>query len=130
MMSIDPGIGEKLMIGIILVTIVSVEAIGIMLLEMFGTDRQQANAFELDKSFVKMAEVKTLLANQGLYNGLFGLLIIGTLLLLNGSPQTLMLELEMLFVFLAADYGSLKAAKKIIVIQGLPAFIALIFLIF
>ncbi len=130
MMSIDPGIGEKLMIEIILVTIVSVEAIGIMLLEMFGTTRQQANAFELEESFVKMPEVKTLLANQGLYNGLFGVLIIGTLLLLNGSPQTLMLELEMLFVFLAAVYGSLTAAKKIIVIQGLPAFIALIFLIF
>ncbi|CAM4283016.1 DUF1304 domain-containing protein [Weissella hellenica] len=118
------------MIEIILVTIVSVEAIGIMLLEMFGTTRQQANAFELEESFVKMPEVKTLLANQGLYNGLFGVLIIGTLLLLNGSPQTLMLELEMLFVFLAAVYGSLTAAKKIIVIQGLPAFIALIFLIF
>jgi putative membrane protein len=35
----------------------------------------------------------------------------------------------MLFVVLVAIYGSLTAAKKIILIQGLPAFLALIFLI-
>ena len=114
------------MIGYILVVLVSIEAIGIMLLEMFGPAKQQANAFELDESFVKIAEVKTLLANQGIYNGLFGALIIATLLLLTGPQQLLMLKLEMVFVLLAAIYGSLTAARKIIVMQGLPAFLALI----
>ncbi|MFT9030441.1 MAG: DUF1304 domain-containing protein [Leuconostoc pseudomesenteroides] len=114
------------MIGYILVALVSFEAIGIMLLEMFGSAQQQANAFELDESFVKIPEVKTLLANQGIYNGLFGALIIATLLLLTGPQQLLMLKLEMVFVLLAAIYGSLTAARKIIVMQGLPAFLALI----
>lgn len=114
------------MIGHILVALVSIEAIGIMLLEMFGSAQQQANAFELDESFVKIPEVKTLLANQGIYNGLFGALIITTLLLLTGPQQLLMLKLEMIFVLLAAVYGSLTAARKIIVMQGLPAFLALV----
>ncbi len=128
-MHLGRGVGEKLMIETILVTIVGIEAIGIMFLEIFGSPKQQANAFELDESFVKKPEVKTLLANQGIYNGLFGALIIGTRVLLNGPQLTLMLELEMLFVVLVAIYGSLTAAKKIIFIQGLPAFLALIFLI-
>ena len=46
------------MIETILIAIVSIEAIGIMILEMFGAPKQQANAFELDESFVKMPEVK------------------------------------------------------------------------
>lgn len=118
------------MIETILIAIVSIEAIGIMILEMFGAPKQQANAFELDESFVKMPEVKTLLANQGMYNGLFGALIIGTLVFLKGPQQTTMLELEMLFVVLVAIYGSLTAAKKILIIQGLPAFLAFMVLIF
>lgn len=118
------------MIETILIAIVSIEAIGIMILEMFGAPKQQANAFELDESFVKMPEVKTLLANQGIYNGLFGALIIGTLVFLKGQQQTTMLELEMLFVVLVAIYGSLTAAKKILIIQGLPAFLAFMVLIF
>ena len=36
----------------------------------------------------------------------------------------------MLFVVLVAIYGSLTAAKKILIIQGLPAFLAFMVLIF
>lgn len=118
------------MIGTILVIFVAIEAIGIMILEMFGSSGQQAKAFELEEAFVKLPGVKTLLANQGIYNGLFGALIIGTVLLLTGSQQLVMLRLEMLFVLLAAVYGSLTAARKIIIMQGLPAVFALILLSF
>ena len=45
---------------------------------------------------------------------------------MTGPQQLLMLKLEMVFVLLAAIYGSLTAARKIIVMQGLPAFLALI----
>ncbi|MBD9366902.1 DUF1304 domain-containing protein, partial [Leuconostoc mesenteroides] len=72
--------------------------------------------------------VKTLLANQGIYNGLLGALIIGTMLFLSDPQQVLMLQMEMLFIFLAAVYGALTATKKIILVQGLPAFIAIILL--
>lgn len=34
--------------------------------------------------------------------------------------------MEMLFILIAAVYGSLTAARKIIFVQGLPALIALI----
>ena len=116
------------MFAYIMVTLVSLEAIGIMFVEMFGTASKQAKAFDLKESFVQIPEVKTLLANQGIYNGLFGTLVIGTMLFLSGPQQVLMLQMEMLFIFLAAVYGALTATKKIILVQGLPAFIAIILL--
>ena len=48
--------------------------------------------------------------------------------LLTGPQQILMLQLEMLFILIAAIYGSLTAARKIILVQGLPAAIALLVL--
>lgn len=110
----------------IITSLVAVEAIIIMAVEMFGSTAQQAKAFDLKKNVVQIPEVKVLLANQGVYNGLFGLLILITMLLLSGPQQTLMLQLEMLFIIIVAVYGSLTASRKIIVIQGLPAIIALI----
>jgi len=50
------------------------------------------------------------------------------MLFLSGPQQVLMLQMEMLFIFLAAVYGALTATKKIILVQGLPAFIAIILL--
>lgn len=118
------------MFGYIITVLVAIEAIVIMCVEMFGSAPQQAKAFELEESFVKVPEVKVLLANQGVYNGLFGALIFATMFLLSGQQQILMLQLEMLFVLLAAIYGSLTAARKIILVQGVPAVIALIALYF
>jgi len=106
--------------------LVAIEAIGIMIIEIFGSTPQQAKAFELEESFVKIPETKSLLGNQGIYNGLLGALIFATIFLLNGPQQILMLQLEMLFVLIAAIYGSLTAARKIILVQGLPAAIALV----
>ncbi|WP_294976044.1 DUF1304 domain-containing protein [uncultured Leuconostoc sp.] len=114
------------MFGYIITGLVAIEAIVIMIVEMFGSATQQAKAFELEESFVKIPEVKSLLGNQGVYNGLFGALIFATMFLMTGHQQILMLQLEMLFILLAAIYGSLTAARKIILVQGLPAIIALI----
>lgn len=117
------------MIAHILTGLVALEAIYIMYLEMFGAPAQQSKAFEVDEKILMMPEVKSLFGNQGVYNGLFGALILATLFLLQGDQQNLMLILEMLFVLLAAIYGSFTAARKIIFVQGLPALIALVALL-
>lgn len=114
------------MVAYIITGLVAIEAIGIMFLEIFGSPEQQAKSFELEASFVKIPEVKSLLGNQGIYNGLLGALIFGTMFFLEGPQQILMLQMEMAFVIIAAIYGSFTAARKIIIIQGLPALIALI----
>ncbi|MGY3742876.1 DUF1304 domain-containing protein [Leuconostoc inhae] len=114
------------MLAYFITGLVAVEAIGIMFIEIFGSPKQQAKAFDLDESFVKIPATKSLLGNQGIYNGLLGVLIFGTMFLLDGPQQILMLEMEMAFIIIAAIYGGLTATRKIILIQGLPAMIALI----
>ena len=117
------------MIALVITALVAIEAIGIMVVEVFGSTPQQAKAFELKPEIVDIPEVKTLLGNQGVYNGLLGVLIFATMFLLSGQQQVLMLSLEMGFILIAAMYGSLTAARKIILVQGLPAAIALLALL-
>lgn len=114
------------MVGTILTVLVALEALYIMGLEMFGKPAKQAETFELDENITKMPEVRSLLGNQGIYNGMFGVLILLTLVVIHGSAQDIMLKLEMAYIVIVAVYGSLTAARKIILVQGLPALLALI----
>ncbi|MFW6769382.1 DUF1304 domain-containing protein [Leuconostoc citreum] len=118
------------MIAQIITGLVAIEAIIIMMIEMFGSVAQQAKSFELEPAVLKMPEVKVLLANQGIYNGLFGALILVTMFFIHGPQQVLMLQFEMLYILIAAIYGSITSARKILVVQGLPAVVALIALYF
>lgn len=109
--------------------LVALEALYIMYLEMFGSIKDQAKAFEIDPKVLAMPEVKSLLGNQGIYNGLLGLLIIATMLILPTPYETSVLLLEMAFVLIAAIYGGFTATRKIWLVQGLPALIAILMLL-
>ncbi|UOX36450.1 DUF1304 domain-containing protein [Weissella cibaria] len=117
------------MIGIILTVLVALEALYIMGLEMFGSPKKQAETFELEEEFTKVPEVSSLLGNQGIYNGMLGVLILLTMVVLNGAAEMTMLKLFMAYIIVVAIYGSMTAAKKIILVQGLPAALALLALI-
>ena len=91
-------------IGIILTFIVGIEHIGICFLEIFGNPATQAKAFDMDINFVKQRAAKISMANQGIYNGMLGLLLI-----------------LVYFVF--------KAPVVFTVWELLPALLALIFLL-
>src|SRR5699024_12221999 len=64
------------LIGTILTFIVAIEHIGICFLEMFGKPEQQAKAFDMDINFVKQEAAQVSLANQGIYNGMLGVILI------------------------------------------------------
>ncbi|WP_034987581.1 DUF1304 domain-containing protein [Liquorilactobacillus sucicola] len=110
--------------------IVAVEALGIMCLEMWGTQTKAAQrAFELSPAYLKQKEAQVSMANQGLYNGFIG---VGILLIRFVFPAEAIypgLLLFIGFVVVAAVFGALTATKKIILTQGLPAIIALILLV-
>ena len=72
-------------IGIFLTIIVGIEHIGIMWLEIFGKPDLQAKSFDMDVDFVKQPAAKTALANQGIYNGMLGLLILIVFFLLQSA---------------------------------------------
>ena len=113
-----------------LVALVALEHIGIAGLEMFGKPEQQAKAFDMPLDFVKDKHAQTALANQGIYNGLLGVLILAMILFFTGTTLKIIMILLMLYVIIVAVYGAMTATRKIIFLQGLPAFIALIFVLF
>lgn len=113
------------LIAIILALIVSAEHFYILILEMFlGQTKKASRTFNMSLTTLKQKEIKTLLANQGLYNGflaagiIFGLFIV---------PKNAQLPVTLFFlgcVIVAALYGALTSSKKILLMQGLPAILA------
>ena len=113
------------------VLLVAVEALLIMLLEMFGTQTKMARkAFDLSKGYLATKEAKSSMANQGLYNGFIGVGLLYARYGLSGGASYHVQILFVGFVVLAAVFGSLTANKKIIFTQGSPAIVALFMLIF
>ncbi|HJA47052.1 MAG TPA: DUF1304 domain-containing protein [Candidatus Limosilactobacillus excrementigallinarum] len=115
-----------LIIATILVAVVGIEHLGIMLLEMFGQPQQQAKSFDLSSDFTKIPEVRVLLANQGIYNGMLGLSLLLSFWLFSGPVQYSIQLLLLSFVAVVACYGGFTATKKIWLIQFLPAVLAII----
>ncbi|GKQ42625.1 hypothetical protein RD055328_05480 [Companilactobacillus sp. RD055328] len=61
------------LISDIFIILVAIEALGIMLLEMFGNQSDIAvKAFAIDKKILQQKEVQIMMQNQGLYNGFLG----------------------------------------------------------
>ena len=109
-----------------IVALVALEHIGIAGLEMFAKPEVQANAFDMPVEFVKDSHAKVALANQGIYNGLFGVLMLLMILFFTGAVLRTILILMLLYIIGVAIYGAFTATRKILFLQGLPALISLI----
>lgn len=114
------------MLMMILTLIVAIEHLGIMLLEMFGTPRQQAQVFDMPLEYVKQPTARVALANQGIYNGMLGVLLIVSFFFFHGAVLVTVLRLLLGFIVIVALYGGMTATKKIWLVQLLPAAIALL----
>lgn len=114
-------------IAIILTFIVGIEHIGICFLEIFGKPETQAKAFDMSLDFVKQRPARISMANQGIYNGLLGLLLILVYFIFKAPIITIVWQLLLGFIVIVAIFGGFTATKKIFIVQMLPALIALIF---
>ncbi|MEM6992551.1 MAG: DUF1304 domain-containing protein [Myxococcota bacterium] len=85
-------------------------------LRMFGMSRGQAETS------------RVLAANQGLYNGFIAIGLAASLLIEAPAGHTLKL-LFLAFVATAGIFGGLTAKRSILVVQGLPALVALALLL-
>ncbi|MGV8936314.1 MAG: DUF1304 domain-containing protein [Allorhizobium sp.] len=110
----------------ILVALVGLEHVYILVLEMFlWTKPIGRRAFGMT---LEQAEATRVMAsNQGLYNGFLAAGLFWSLL----QPDLgFALQLKLFFlgcVLIAALYGGATASRRILLIQGLPAMVALIF---
>lgn len=111
-------------VSTILVFLVALEHFYILTLEMFlWTKPRTCKIFGLTKEEAENSKV--LAANQGLYNGF---LAVGLLWGIFHPNEALGMQVQIFFlgcVLAAAAYGGATAKKSILLVQGLPALIAL-----
>ena len=111
----------------ILASLVALEALYIMQLEMFASKEKLENVFGLSKEYLSMEEARVSMKNQGLYNGFIG---VGLLFFFPVNSQFIGTTMFVIFVIIAAIYGWLSAKNiKILLLQGTPAILALLSLI-
>ena len=111
----------------ILVLIVALEHLFIMWLEITVPSPRAARAFNISLEKLQQPEIqpeiRTLFANQGLYNGF---LAAGLIWSLFAAPE-LARPLQAFFlgcVISAALFGAYTSSKKILWVQGAPALLA------
>lgn len=111
-----------------LVALVALEHIYILVLEMFLWTRPAGRrAFGMKPEQAEATRVMA--ANQGLYNGF---LAAGLIWALVHPDPVFAHQLKLFFVgcvLVAGLYGGLTAARKILLVQALPAAVALVFVL-
>lgn len=109
----------------ILATLVAVEYIYIMCLEtIFSKSRTTAHTFSMDVEELSRLSVSTLFKNQGVYNLLLAVLILIAVWVTNDLFWARCL---LTYVALVAIYGGFTSSPTIILKQGAPALVALIY---
>jgi len=112
-------------LAFILVALVALEHVYILVLEMFLWTKPKAmKVFGLTQE--EAVNTKMVAANLGLYNGFLAAGLIWGLSHPNPVIGTQVQTFFLLCVLIAAIYGCVTAKKSIIVVQGLPALIALL----
>lgn len=116
------------LISAILVAVVAVEHVYIMILEMFMWTKPRAmRIFGTTRQFAE--ETKSLAANQGLYNGFLAAGLIWGLVYPDSVIGRQIQLFFLICVLVAAVFGGLTAKRSILLTQGLPALIALLFVL-
>ncbi|HVF48474.1 MAG TPA: DUF1304 domain-containing protein [Pyrinomonadaceae bacterium] len=115
------------MLANVLVGLVALLHLYFLALEMFLWDTPYGHkTFRLEPEFATKS--KSLAANQGLYNGFLAAGLIWGLLLGDAGRNVKIFFLAC--VVIAGIFGGLTVGRKILLIQALPAAIALVVLLF
>ena len=113
-------------LAFILILFVAIEHYYILILEMYFNESETVQRnFGLDSKFLKDERVKKMMANQGLYNSFLASGLIWSLIE-TGEFQIQIAVFFLICIICAAVYGSVTVSKKIFLLQGLPALMAII----
>ena len=113
------------LLSTIFVALVAIEHVYILVLEMFLWTRPRTL-----KTFGTTAEdaetMKILAANQGLYNGFLAAGLFYSLVVSSPEVAFQFKVFFLLCVIVAGLYGGVTVSRRIAIVQGLPAVIALV----
>ena len=111
------------MLALVLVAVVAAIHIYIVILEMVLWEKP-AGRKAFNTTVEQAAQTKVLAANQGLYNGF---LVAGLLWgLIHGTPRADITVFCLICVAVAGIYGAATVSRRILMVQTLPAVLALI----
>ncbi|MBO4234340.1 DUF1304 domain-containing protein [Riemerella anatipestifer] len=114
-------------IGEILTVLVAVEHLYILWMEMFAWETAGKRVFGKSLPKELFRPTKGLAANQGLYNGFLVAGLVWSFLIENPEWSFNVRAFFLGCVIVAGIYGGLTASKKIILLQAVPAMLALLF---
>lgn len=114
----------------ILTTLVAIEHLYILWLEMFAWETSGKKAFKGSLPDDMFKPTKTLAANQGLYNGFLAAGLCWSLFIEDFLWQHNVAIFFLSCVIIAGVYGAVTASRKIFYIQALPAILALLAVIY
>ncbi len=116
-------------IAIVLTALVAIEHLYILYIEMFAWETIGKRTFKGALPEELFPKTKGLAANQGLYNGFLAAGLLWSFFI--GDTQWAF-NVRAFFlgcVIVAALYGAYKSSKSILIKQGLPAILAMIFVL-
>ncbi|KXT83091.1 DUF1304 domain-containing protein [Streptococcus panodentis] len=112
----------------ILATMVALEFFYILYLETFATSSAATSrVFGMSQEELQQQSLNTLFKNQGVYNGLIGILVLIAVFI---QPSSVWLGILMVYIILVAGYGAVTSDPKILLKQGGLAILTLISLFF
>ncbi|KRE94901.1 hypothetical protein ASG89_31925 [Paenibacillus sp. Soil766] len=116
------------LIAMIMVGLVALEHLYILILEMFlWTTPRAMKSFGMTKENAQIT--KSLAANQGLYNGFLAAGLVWGIVHPDASTGRSIEIFFLICVLVAAIFGGITAKKSILLVQGMPALAALIFVL-
>lgn len=113
----------------ILTALVAIEHLYILYIEMFAWETLGRKTFKGALPDELFAKTKGLAANQGLYNGFLAAGLLWSFLIADVEWATNIRIFFLGCVIVAALYGAFKSSKSILLKQGLPAILAMIFVL-
>ncbi len=113
----------------ILTALVAIEHLYILYIEMFAWETLGRKTFKGALPDELFAKTKGLAANQGLYNGFLAAGLLWSFLIADAEWATNIRIFFLGCVVVAALYGAFKSSKSILLKQGLPAILAMIFVL-
>jgi putative membrane protein len=114
----------------VLTALVLLEHVYIVWMEMFAWETAGKRSFGKSLPAELFRPTKGLAANQGLYNGFLVAGLVWSFLI---SDPTWSDNVRLFFlgcVLVAGVFGGISASKKIFLVQGVPALLAILFVLF
>ena len=113
----------------ILIGLIALEHLYFLYMEMFAWETAGKKAFKDVLPGELFKPTKSLAANQGLYNGFLAAGLLWTFFITDETWKAYISVFFLGCITIAGIYGGLTASKKILIVQALPAIIAIILIL-